>query len=120
FGWPHGAGRRKSTQPTCLGSKFCPHCGQIKTAGRLRGPAVWENAPWRARLPELLQCDFDVHTSRQIEAHESVHGLVGGVDDVHQTLVRTDFELVARRLVDVRRAQNVVTADARGQRYGAT
>ncbi|KAG1252881.1 hypothetical protein G6F68_011585 [Rhizopus microsporus] len=31
----------------------------------------------------------------------------------------TDFELVTRRLVDVRRTQNVVATDTRGQRHRA-
>ncbi len=43
----------------------------------------------------LLQCDFDVNTSRQIQAHQGVNGFVGWINDVHQTLVRADFELVA-------------------------
>src|SRR6185312_9410800 len=34
------------------------------------------------------------------------------VDDVHQALMRTDFELIARRLVDVRRTQDVEALDA--------
>src|SRR5690606_31913947 len=45
--------------------------------------------------------------------------LVGGIDDVHQPLVRTDLELVSRGLVDVRRAQHVVALDARRQRHRA-
>ena len=40
-----------------------------------------------------------------------VDRLVGRVDDVHQPQVRADLELVARRLVDVRRAQDVEALD---------
>ena len=51
------------------------------------------------------QRDFDVDAGRQVQTHQSVNGLVGGINDVHQALVRTNFELVARRLVDVRRTR---------------
>ena len=70
----------------------------------------------RDSITDLLQLDFDVDASRQVEFHQCVHGLVGRVDDVHQTLVRTDFELVARGLVDVRRTQDVETLDTGRQR----
>ena len=32
--------------------------------------------------------DFDVHTCGQVEFHQGIHSLVGGIHDVHQTLVR--------------------------------
>src|SRR6059058_4379575 len=51
-----------------------------------------------------LELDLDVHAGGQVELHERVHGLRGGVDDVEHALVRADFELLARLLVDVRRA----------------
>ena len=43
----------------------------------------------------LLQLDFHVDASGQVELHQRVHGLVGGVDDIHQSLVCSDLELVA-------------------------
>jgi hypothetical protein len=61
---------------------------------------------------KLLQFDFDVNASWQVQLHQRVNGLVRWVHDVHQTLVGTDFELVARGFVDVRRTQNVKTLDA--------
>ena len=51
-----------------------------------------------------LELDLDVHAGGQVELHQRVHGLRGGVDDVEHALVRADFELLARLLVDVRRA----------------
>src|SRR3989344_276891 len=54
--------------------------------------------------PIPLELDLDVHAGGQVELHERVHGLRGGVDDVEHALVRADFELLARLLVDVRRA----------------
>src|SRR4051812_16503493 len=68
---------------------------------------------------ELLQLDLDVHAGRQVQLHQGVDRLVGRVDDVHQALVRADLELVARRLVDVRRTQDVEALHARRQGHRA-
>src|SRR5450830_318805 len=64
----------------------------------------------------LLQLDFYINASRQIQLHQCIDSLVGRINDIHQTLVRTDFELIARSLVDVRGTQNVETLDACWQR----
>src|SRR4029078_5996808 len=66
-----------------------------------------------------LQLDLDVDAGRQVELHQRVHGLVGRIDDVHQPLWRADLDLVARRLVAVRRAQDVEPLHARRQRHRA-
>ena len=50
----------------------------------------------------LLQLDFHIHPGWQIQLHQGVHGLVGGIDNIHESLVGADFELVAAGLVDVR------------------
>ena len=55
-------------------------------------------------LPERL--DLDVHAGRQVELHQRVDRLRRGLEDVDQPLVRADLELLARLLVDVRRAQD--------------
>src|SRR5205823_2488953 len=68
----------------------------------------------------LLQLDFHIHAGRQIELHQLVDRLVGRVDDVHQPQVRSDLELIARRLVHMRRAKHVVALDLRRQRHRAT
>src|SRR6218665_943854 len=70
-------------------------------------------------LLRLLQLDFYVDAGRQVELHQGVNRLVGRVDDVHQTLVRADLELVARGLVDVRRTQDVETLHAGRQGHRA-
>src|SRR5574340_667817 len=64
-----------------------------------------------------LQLNFHVHAGGQIELHQRIDRLVGGINNIHQPQMRADFELVARRLVDVRRAQNIETLLARRQRY---
>ena len=71
------------------------------------------------RRGDLLQLDLNVDTSGQIQLHQRVNGFVRRVDDVHQTLVRTDFQLIATCLVDVRRTQNVEALHAGWQRHGA-
>jgi hypothetical protein len=54
----------------------------------------------------LIELDLNVHARRQFQLHQGVNGLVCRVDNVHQALVRTDFVLVTRILVDVRRNQD--------------
>src|SRR5688572_21281528 len=72
-----------------------------------------------SRASVLLHLDLDVDARGQIELHQRVYRLVGGIDDVHQPQMRADLELVARSLVDVRRAQQVEALLARRQRHGA-
>ncbi len=66
----------------------------------------------------VVDLDLDVNAGREVELHQSVNGLVGRIDDVHQALMGADFELVAAGLVDVRRTQNVETLNAGGKRNG--
>src|SRR6476660_1605306 len=66
----------------------------------------------RAPSPQPLlvffsECfDLDVDAGRKVELHQRVHRLRRRLEDVDQTLVRADLELLARFLVDVRRAQH--------------
>src|SRR3546814_2698013 len=48
----------------------------------------------------LLQCDFYVYTCGQVQAHQSVDGFIRWIDDVHETLMSTHLELVARPVRD--------------------
>src|SRR5688572_26096400 len=66
-----------------------------------------------------LQLDLYVHSRREVQLHQRVHRLVGGIDDVHQPQVGAHLELLARLLVDVRRAQQVEALPARRQRHRA-
>ena len=45
-------------------------------------------------LPGLLQLDLHVNTRCQIEFHQSIDGLWRGIQDVEQTLVGADLELL--------------------------
>src|SRR6185312_14879088 len=91
------------------------------TIGRpftFRIPACSRNAV-KLEIITLLQLDLDVDARREVQLHQGVHRLVGGLDDVHEAQVRADLELVARGLVLVRRAQDVEALDARGHGHGA-
>src|SRR5690349_7010668 len=52
--------------------------------------------------------DLDVHAGRQVQLHQGVEGLLGRLEDVEETLVRADLELLARLLVGVRGPQHAV------------
>src|SRR6202012_1275854 len=54
----------------------------------------------------LVQLDLHVHAGRKLELHEGVHGLIRWVQNVHQALVRADFELVPGVLIAVGSRQN--------------
>src|SRR3569833_2840196 len=77
-----------------------------------RPRSVWP--PWggttRAeanRLQRALHClDLDIHTGGKIELRQRVDRLGAAVEDVDHTLVRLQFELLARLLVDVRRTED--------------
>src|SRR5581483_9937150 len=66
-----------------------------------------------------LKLDFDVDAGRKVELHQSVDGLRRGIDDVEETLVGPDFELLAALFVDVRRPVHGETLDVRRQRNGS-
>src|ERR1041384_700832 len=66
-----------------------------------------------------LQLDLDVDARGEIELAERVDRLLRGLEDVEQPLVGAHLELLARFLVDVRRAVDREPLDARGQRNRA-
>ena len=53
-----------------------------------------------------LQLDLDLHTSGELQGHQGLHGLGGGLDDVDEALVGAALELLAGVLVLVNRAQD--------------
>jgi len=55
--------------------------------------------------------DLDVHARRQAELVQGIDGLVRGLNDVDQPLVRPDLELLPRLLVDVRAPEHRVPLD---------
>src|SRR6185295_18944416 len=77
-----------------------------------------ESAPAESRrLFMFLAKSFnlDVDAGRQIEFHQSVHGLLRGLENIEQALVGADLELLARFLVHVRGTQHAVLVFHRGQ-----
>src|SRR5208283_6020622 len=78
---------------------------------------VPSRAPDRARrLANSLKLDLDVDAGGEIEPHQRVDRLRGRIDDVEHPLVRANFELLARLLVDVRRTVHRELLDPRRQR----
>ena len=53
----------------------------------------------------LAQADLYVNTSSEIEAHKSVNGLFGRLNNVNKTFVSADFVLITSIFVNVWRNQ---------------
>ena len=56
------------------------------------------------RMTCSLELDLDIDAGGEVELHQRVHGLRRRIDDVEHPLMGADLELLARLLVDVRRA----------------
>src|SRR3954468_7782161 len=63
-----------------------------------------------------LALDLHVHARAQVELHQGVERLLGGLEDVEEPLVGADLELLARLLVHVRGAEHGELVDPRRQR----
>src|SRR5438552_3130907 len=63
--------------------------------------------------------DLDIHAGGQVKFHQSVYGLLRGLENIEQTFVSADLELLTRFLVDVGRAQHAVLVLHRRQRNRA-
>lgn len=55
-----------------------------------------------------MKSHFDLyfHATGQLQFHQGIDGLGGGAVNIQQTFVRTQFELLARFLIHVRRTQH--------------
>src|SRR6185312_1674424 len=80
-------------------------------------PSFWAMSPVRMTNPPL-ELDLDVDAGGEVELHQRVHRLRRRIDDIEHALMRADFELLARLLVDMRRAQHGEALDPRRQRNG--
>ena len=58
-----------------------------------------------SKARRLQNCNLTA--SRQVEFHQSVDCFVSRIDDVHQSLMSSDFKLITACLVDVRAAENI-------------
>src|ERR1051326_5273474 len=74
--------------------------------------------PINPRAMSLLKLDLYVDAGRQVELAERVDRLLRRLENVEQALVPPHLELLARLLVDVRRAVDGEALDARRQRNG--
>src|SRR5436305_9803734 len=64
-----------------------------------------------------LDLDLDVDARGKVEALERLHRLARRLDDVEKALVDAHLEVLARVLVDVRRAHHAESPDLRRQRH---
>src|SRR5271154_5814385 len=64
----------------------------------------------------LLELYFDVHARGQVELAQRVDSLLGRVEDVEQAFMGSYLKMLARVLVDVRRAVNRKAFDPGRQR----
>ena len=55
-----------------------------------------------------LQLDLDVDAGREIETHQGIHRVGGGLQDVDQALMGAHLKLLARILVYVRALDDAV------------
>jgi hypothetical protein len=76
-------------------------------------PFVMRTVPCQS-LP--LELNLDIHAGGQVQFHQGIHGFRSRVHDVHQALVRSDFELLASLLVCMCRALHRKLLDARRKR----
>src|SRR5436309_12509481 len=76
------------------------------------GPAG--SCVWAPLFAERL--DLDVDARGELELHERIDGLRRRLENVEQPLVRPHLELLARLLIDVRRAEDRVARYLRRQR----
>src|ERR1700743_2964023 len=72
------------------------------------------------RTKRSLKLDLDIDARREVELHQRIDGLRGGLDDVEQTFVGANLELLATLLVDMGRAVDGETLHPGGQRDRTT
>src|SRR3954469_8183750 len=84
-------------------------------------PSLVPSRPFTLRSIVMVpsELDLDVDAGRQVEPHQGVDGLRGGVDDVDEALVGAHLEVLAAVLVLVRRPDNHVDVLLRRQRHRA-
>src|SRR5215210_6427724 len=103
--------RGRWTVGTVAGASPCSVSGP-----RARCPCAAAQLRSRAGSPVLLDLDLDVDARREVELRQRVHRLGAAVEDVDDALVRLQLELLARLLVDVRRAEDRPALRLRGER----
>ncbi len=72
--------------------------------------------PHQLRLAKLLRLDLHIDASRQVQAHQRVERLLRWIQNVEQTLVRADLELLTGLLVDEGSLEHRPAARPGGQR----
>lgn len=63
----------------------------------------------------LTLLDFDIDAAWQVEPHQRVDGLIGGLKDIDEPIVRSKLKVLHGLLVNVRAADNAETANIGGK-----
>ena len=71
------------------------------------------------KRPSSSELDLDLDTGRELETHERVDGLRGGLVNVDETVVGARLEVLAGVLVDVGGAEDAVDAALGGEGHRA-
>src|SRR5690349_693474 len=58
------------------------------------------------RIASALELDLDIYAGGEVELHQRIDGLRRRIDNVEHAFVGADLKLLARFLVDMRRAQD--------------
>jgi hypothetical protein len=97
--------------------------GFLLSQARKTGDAATFRENLSVRYPTqalpLGQLDLNINPSRQIELHQRVNGLRGGLHDIEQPLIRAHFELLTQLFVDVGSAVDAEFFNPRRQWNGA-
>ncbi len=77
-------------------------------------PKVYVFLPFMKSKSKL---DLDLNAGRQLNVHQRIHSLLGGLDDVDESLVRAHLKLLTAILVLVHSAEDRDDLSLRGPRY---
>src|SRR5687767_13618700 len=89
----------------------------VTANARPSSPKTWVMPSFFPISPPIeSHLDLDVHTGRKIELHQRIDRLGLGVEDVDQPFMSLHLELLARLLVDVRRAKHREQLPSRRER----
>src|SRR5688572_4962535 len=67
-------------------------------------------------MKRLLKFDLNIHTRSDVELAQCINGLLSRLQDIEQSLMSADFELISGFFIDMRRAVHGEPFDSRRER----
>src|SRR5829696_2954414 len=104
--------------PWIIGSLLSPRKRSSVLAGSARRACPARVVATSCDLAPPLQLDFDINPGREIQSHQRPNRATAWLEHIDQPLVRPDFELLLRILVDERRADHAELFNPGRQRDG--